>query len=73
MPQIQKTITLTHEDKVYDVEHMSDEVKSLVVYIDEWRQKEQDLTGELIMVRAALRDIQNNLITALTPKLPTQP
>lgn len=61
MPQIAKTTTITLDNNSYEVASMSDEAKSLVTYIDEWRQKEMDLSGELLLVRAALRDIQTTL------------
>lgn len=65
MPKIQNTLTITIDDAVYDVASTSDEVKNLVMYMDEWRQNEADLTSDLLKTRAAIQHIQNELLAAL--------
>lgn len=65
MAKIQETITVTIDDKSYEVAQLSDNVKQMIGLMDEWRQKEADLTSDLLMARAALRDIQNTLLNAI--------
>lgn len=65
MPKVQQTLTITIDNSVFEVAHMSSEVQSAVMYMDEWRQKEADLTSELLMVRAALTDVQNTLLKTI--------
>ncbi len=65
MPQVQQTLTITIDDSVFEVANMSPEVQSAVMYMDEWRQKEADLTSKLLMVRAALNDVQNTLLKTI--------
>lgn len=62
MPQVQQTLTITIDNTVYEVANMSQEVQSAVMYLDEWRQKEADVTSELLMVRSAINDVQNTLL-----------
>ena len=65
MPQVQQTLTITIDDTIFEVANMSPEVQSAVMYMDEWRQKEADLTSKLLMVRAALNDVQNTLLKTI--------
>ncbi len=65
MPQVQQTLTITIDDNIFEVANMSPEVQSAVMYMDEWRQKEADLTSKLLMVRAALNDVQNTLLKTI--------
>lgn len=65
MPQVQKTLTITIDNAIFEVANMSPEVQSAVMYLDEWRQKEADLTSELLMVRAAINDVQNTLLKTI--------
>jgi cell division septum initiation protein DivIVA len=62
---VQPTTTITVDGAAYSVDQMSSDVKQLIVYLDEWRQQETDLTTQILMVRAALRDIQNSLVQTL--------
>lgn len=62
---VQKTLTITVDDGVYTVEKMSSHIKETVVLMDAWRQREVDASVELSMVRAALRDIQNQLLVMI--------
>ena len=72
MPQVQQTLTITIDDRVFEVANMSPEVQSAVMYLDEWRQKEADLTSELLMVRAALNDVQNTLLKTIQADIEAQ-
>jgi len=63
-----KTIQLT-EDTLVEVANCSDAVKQLVVYLDDWRQKEVDLTSDLLRTRAALNDLRNSLIQQFQAEL----
>ena len=65
MPKVQQTISVTIDDAVYEVAKMSNEVQQLIAYMDEWRQDEADVSTELLKVRAAVRDIQNTLMTTI--------
>ena len=66
MSKIQNTLTITIDDATYDVDQTSAEIKNLVMYMDEWRQTEADLTSDLLRTRAAIQHIQNELLAALT-------
>lgn len=68
MPQVQQTVTISIDDKTFEVASMTQEVKDIVTYMDEWRQKEADLASELLMVRAAIHDIQNTLLETIQGK-----
>lgn len=68
MPQINKTTTITlgeDANATFDVSKMSNQVQQMVMYMDEWRQKEQDLVSDILMVRAALKEIQTSLRDAI--------
>ncbi|TFG99956.1 hypothetical protein E4H12_00770 [Candidatus Thorarchaeota archaeon] len=65
MPKVQETTSITVDDVVFAVDKMSDNVKQMVVFMDEWRQTDTDLVVEMTMVKAALRDIQNNIYVAI--------
>lgn len=65
MPQVQPTTTITIDDAVFEVASMSESVQQMVQYLDDWRQKEVDAMSQLLMVRGALRDIQNTLLTTI--------
>lgn len=66
MPKIQNTLTLTIDEQAYAVDKMSPQVQQLIAMFDEWRQKEVDAQGDLLLVRAALRDIQRELYDLVT-------
>lgn len=59
MPQVQTTTTINVDDNAYEVAKMSPEIQQMIAYMDEWRQEEVDVSSKLLMVRGALRDIQN--------------
>lgn len=65
MTQVQQTTTITIDDAVYEVANMSANVQQMVQYLDDWRQREVDTTSELLMIRGALRDLQNTLLAAI--------
>jgi hypothetical protein len=65
MPQVQKTMSITIDDNVFEVAKMSEDVQQMVMYMDDWRQDEADLTAELLKTRAAIRDIQNSLLVTI--------
>lgn len=59
-------ITIVNVDQVpYAVNDMSDEVKRLVEFYNDWRQKEADLKGELLMVQAAERDLSREIVATI--------
>lgn len=62
---VQQTLTITIDDEIYQLADLSDEVKQMVVYLDDWRQHEADQTSELLKTRAALRDIQNMILNQI--------
>ena len=63
--QIQKTLTITIDEAVYDVADASEEVQQMVVYLDEWRQNEADEAAALLKTRAALRELQNMILAQI--------
>lgn len=65
MPKIQPTATLNVDTQLYQVEKMSPAVKQLVEMFDEWRQQEVDAQSHLLMVRAALRNLQNEMYATI--------
>ena len=65
MPQVQPTTTITIDDATFEVASMSDDVKQLVVYLDEWRQDEADQISALLKTRAARHDVQNTLLQTI--------
>jgi hypothetical protein len=69
MAKIQETVTVTIDDQSYDVATLSDGVKQMVALMDEWRQDEADQTSGLLKTRAAIRDIQNTLLTTIKAEL----
>ena len=72
MPQVQQTLTITIDDRVFEVANMSQEVQNAVMYMDEWRQEEADLTSKLLMVRGAINDVKNTLLKTIQDDLATQ-
>lgn len=65
MTPVTPTTSITIDEKTYEVETMSDEVKQMVQFLDTWRQDEANQASELLKTRAALRDIQNTLLTQI--------
>ena len=61
MPQVKKTSTLTIDDAVCIVEQMSPSVQQMIGLMDEWRQRDADMSTDMAMIKAALRDIQNTI------------
>lgn len=69
MAKIQETVTVNIDDKSYEVSQFGDNIKQMIALMDEWRQKDADLTSELLMVRAAIRDIQNTILSNINAEL----
>lgn len=65
MPKIQPTTTITVDNTAFAVDKMSPALQQMIVFMDEWRQKDVDLTVDISMVKAALRDIQNNIYVTI--------
>jgi cell division protein ZapA (FtsZ GTPase activity inhibitor) len=63
--QVQPTLTVTIDDKSFEVATASEQVRQMIAYMDDWRQKEADLSSELLMARSAIRDVQNTLLTTI--------
>lgn len=72
MPQVQQTLTITIDDRVFEVANMSQEVQNAVMYMDEWRQEEADLTSKLLMVRGAINDVKNTLLKTIQDEIVAQ-
>lgn len=62
---ITPTTTIVIDDTTYQVEGMSDEIKHLVSYYDEWRQKEAEATRTLVLYQAALGQVQQQIATMI--------
>ena len=65
MQKLLPTTTVNIDDAVFEVASMSPNVQSMIQYLDSWRQKEADLTSDLLMVRGALKDLQNQLLVQI--------
>lgn len=65
MQPVQPTTTITVDKTIFEVSQMSPEIQQMVAYFDDWRQQEADQTSKLLMVRSALRDIQNTMLEAI--------
>lgn len=63
--KIQPTTTINIDDMVFQVEDASDEVKQLVAFFDDWREREANTTSELVLVRAALKELQATLLATI--------
>ena len=59
-------ITIINVDDVpHAVSDMSDDVKRLVEFYNEWRQKESDIKSELLLVQAGQRDLSREIISTI--------
>lgn len=65
MIEVTDTTQITLDDTTVDVADLPDDVKQLVQYLDEWREKEVNLSADLLMVRSALAHIQTVLATQI--------
>jgi siroheme synthase (precorrin-2 oxidase/ferrochelatase) len=70
MKPLPPTTTLAIDDKTtFEISKMSPEIQQLVEFYDDWRQQEQDRISDLNMVRAALRDLQQQLTARVQEEL----
>jgi len=70
MKQLPPTTTLAIDDNtVFEISQMSPEIQQLVEFYDDWRQQEQERISDLNMVRAALRDLQQQLTVRVQEEL----
>lgn len=67
--QVQPTTTITLDGQNFDVSKLSAEIQQMVMYLDDWRQREVDTTSELLLVRGALRDLQGSLSQAIQQEI----
>lgn len=65
MQKLLPTTTVNIDDAVFEVASMSQTIQSMIQYLDDWRQKEADLTSDLLMVRGALKELQNQLLVQI--------
>ena len=65
MTPVQPTLTIAIDQAVYEVAKMSQQVQQMVAYLDDWRQKEVDLSSELLLTRSGIREMQNQLLTGI--------
>lgn len=65
MQAVQPTLTITIDDQSFEVASTSEQVRQMVAYMDDWRQKEVDQSSELLMTRNALVNVQNTLLTTI--------
>ena len=72
MIPIPQTTTITYENSVFEVAKMSAELQNAVAYFDDWRQREQELTSDLTMVKAALNDLRNSIANQIATELAQQ-
>jgi hypothetical protein len=69
MAKIEHTVTVAIDGTEYSVAQFSDSVKNAIALMDDWRQKEADLSSDILMVRGAIRDIQNSILAAINSEL----
>ena len=55
------TSIINFGDLSLEVGKMSTELQQMVQYFDDWRAKELQATSDLLLARAGLRDIQQNM------------
>lgn len=67
--KVQKTTTLTIDNATYNVSDLNGTTRTMVDIMDEWRQREADIGSDLLLVRAALRDIQSQIVAAVSEQL----
>lgn len=67
--KVQETTTITLDSQSYEVAKLSGELQQMVTYLDDWRQKELDLTSELLMTRSGIRDLQGAIASQLQAEL----
>jgi len=65
MPKIQATQTINVDGVPFIVEKMTPQIQQMISMMDDWRQEEVDTTSKLTMIKAALRDLQNNIYVAV--------
>lgn len=65
MPQVQATVSLNIDGSIIAVDQSSETIQKLVGILDEWRQKEVDATQDVLVFRAALRDLQREIYDTL--------
>ena len=65
MPKIQATQTINVDGVPFIVERMTPQIQQMISMMDDWRQDEVDTTSKLTMIKAALRDLQNNIYVAV--------
>jgi len=66
MSKVVPTTTITIDGNVFEVEKMSDEVKAMISHFDRWREREFDASSELLLVQAALKHLQNELVQTIS-------
>lgn len=59
---VQPTTSVVIDNIPFQVDTMSAEVQQMVKYYDDWRDRELEATSTLLMVRAALKDLQNTIL-----------
>jgi hypothetical protein len=61
------------DDVNYQVENLSDNAKTLVSLLNDWRNQEADAQSSLALVRAAIRDLTNELISVIRADVEASP
>jgi hypothetical protein len=61
------------DDVNYQVENLSDNAKTLVSLLNDWRNQEADAQSSLALVRAAIRDLTNELIGVIRSDVEASP
>ena len=63
--KVEPISVLTIGDKTHAVSNCSDTVKKLVDVMNGWRQKEVDTRNDLMLVQAAVRDLQREIVATI--------
>lgn len=59
------TETVTMGDLTFNVVDLPDDLQRSVASLDEWRQREHDISSDLLMVQVALQSMYQSITTRL--------
>lgn len=65
MSPVQPTTSITIDDVTLDVSELSQGAQQLLATYDDWRNEEVEAQSKLLMVKAALRDLQREIYAVI--------
>lgn len=66
MLQVERTATVITEQQTHNVDNLPTEIKQLVAFLDDWRDRELNLSSELTMASYAIAQAKSALHAAIT-------